>query len=57
MRDIIWNTAFWDAYEGSVSETADQLNDTYLKTEGLEAGTASYDQVVDMIVTYTKGRE
>ena len=57
MRDIIWNSAFWDAYEGSVSETADRLNDTYLKTEGLEAGTASYDQVVDMIVTYTKRRE
>ena len=57
MRDIIWNSAFWDSYEGSVSETADRLNDNYLKTEGLEAGIASYDQVVDMIVTYTKEKE
>ena len=57
MQDIIWNTAFWDSYEGSVSETADKLNDTYLKTEGLEAGVASYDQVVDMIVTFTKESE
>ncbi len=54
--DIEANSRFWDAYRGTVSETTSDLNDTFLKAEGLEEGVDSYDLVVDLIVTaYVKG--
>lgn len=51
-HDLDYNTAFWDSYHGTVSETTEQLNDAYLKAEGLMEGTASYDLVTDLIVAW-----
>ena len=48
--DLDFNTAFWDQYEGDVSETAESLNDSFLKSSGLSDGVRSYDLVVDLIV-------
>ena len=54
--DLDANTLFWDSYRGTVSETTSDLNDTFLKAEGLKEGVDSYDLVVDLIVTaYVKG--
>lgn len=54
--DLDENTRFWDAHRGTVSETTSELNDTFLKAEGLSEGVDSYDLVVDLIVTaYVKG--
>ncbi len=53
--DLAFNSDFWKAREGKVSETADRINDTYLKAEGLQTGTASYDLVTDLIVAYETG--
>lgn len=43
---------YWKGYEGAVSRKMQEVNDFYLKMEGLKEGTASYDMVVDMIVTW-----
>lgn len=50
--DLAANNAFWDRYEGAVSETANRINDTYLKVNGQMDGVQSYDRMVDLIVAY-----
>lgn len=50
--DLAANNAFWDRYEGAVSDMADRINDTYLKANGQEDGVKSYDRMVDLIVAY-----
>lgn len=50
--DLAANSAFWDAYEGAISDTADKINDTYLKVNGQADGVKSYDRMVDLIVAY-----
>lgn len=50
--DLAANNGFWDSYEGRISETADRINDTYLKANGQADGVESYDRMVDLIVAY-----
>lgn len=54
LEDLKYNSDYWKRYEGAVSRKTQEINDLYLKMEGLEEGTASYDRVVDMIVTWMK---
>lgn len=51
-QDLAANHAFWDSYEGTISETADRVNDTYLKANGQADGVKSYNRMVDLIVAY-----
>ena len=55
--DLGANNAFWDSYEGPVRETAEQINDTYLKVNGQADGVESYDRMVDLIVAYFGEKE
>ena len=50
--DVSANSEFWDSYEGIISETADRVNDTYLRVNGQADGVQSYDRMVDLIVAY-----
>lgn len=50
--DLIANNTFWDSYEGTISETHEQINDTYLKANGQSEGVQSYDRVVDLILAW-----
>lgn len=50
--DLSANNAFWDRYEGTISRTADRINDTYLKANGQADGVQSYNRMVDLIVAY-----
>ena len=50
--DLTANNAFWDRYEGTISETAERINDTYLKANGQADGVQSYNRMVDLIVAY-----
>ncbi len=54
-NDLIANNVFWDSYEGAISETADRINDTYLKVNGQADGVLGYDRMVDLIVAYFHG--
>jgi len=51
-KELRDNSLFWDAYEGKVSETAEKVNDTYLKAHKQTEGVMTYDRVVDLIVNY-----
>lgn len=51
-------STFWKAYEGKVNETADRVNDTYLKTNRQQDGVKSYGRMVDLLLAevLTHGR-
>lgn len=52
-EEIIAYGDFFEEYRESVaSEVSGVVNDTYLKTQGQSAGTASYGMVVDLTVAY-----
>lgn len=51
VRDFADNSAYWDQYEDTViSETADRVNDVYLKANEQEDGVKSYGRVVDLLL-------
>ncbi|MBE6718122.1 MAG: DUF3810 domain-containing protein [Ruminococcaceae bacterium] len=51
--EMIAYNEFFEKYRQSVaSEVSDVVNDTYLKTQGQSAGSASYGMVVDLAVAY-----
>lgn len=50
--DVSANSEFWNRYEGIISETADKVNDTYLRANGQAEGVQSYDRMVDLIAAY-----
>ena len=49
-EDLSENSAFWDKYEGRVAETANQMNDAYLKANGQSDGVRTYGRVVDLML-------
>lgn len=51
-QDIISYSRFWDDYRGKTTEVADQVNDTYLKTNRQEDGVRSYGKMVDLLLGY-----
>lgn len=52
LRDLQENSRFWDRYEGKVAETANKINDVYLKINSQEDGVKSYGRVVDLMLSY-----
>lgn len=54
LADLRDNNAFWDLYDGSISRMSDWMNDTYLRANGQADGIASYDKMVDLIISYCK---
>ena len=54
--DVAANSEFWSSYEGVISETADRVNDTYLRVNGQAEGVKSYDRMVDLIVAYFRDK-
>ena len=55
--DLAANSAFWEMYDGAVAEVSDRINDTYLKANGQADGVASYDRMVELILTYYRQQE
>lgn len=50
--DLAANSRFWEKYDSPVAETANRINDSYLKANGQSDGVASYDRMVELILTY-----
>ena len=51
IRDLIANNEYWDQFEDTVvAETAEKVNDTYLKANNQTDGTQSYGRVVDLLL-------
>lgn len=57
VRDFIANSAYWKQFEDTVvSQTADKVNDTYLKANDQEDGVKSYGRVVDLLLADYRAR-
>lgn len=52
--DFTANRDFWDKYDGKIAETANKVNDTYLKANDQSEGVGSYNRMVDLIVVYKR---
>ncbi|OON93433.1 MAG: hypothetical protein ATN32_08960 [Candidatus Epulonipiscium fishelsonii] len=52
LADLNYGNDFWDQYEGEVQEASQQINNSYLKANGVKAGTESYGEVVDLLLSY-----
>ena len=51
ISDLQANSAYWEQYKDTViSETADKVNDVYLKVNEQEDGVKSYGRVVDLLL-------
>lgn len=51
-RDLNDQRDYWKQYEGKVEETFIQMNQTYLKLNGVNDGVQSYGRVVDLLLAY-----
>jgi hypothetical protein len=56
-RDYVEMGKFWSRYSGRVGVLVHKVNDAYLKTNLVEAGAASYDEVVALIVNYYSNKK
>ena len=50
--DLYQNNVYWAQFEGPVKDTAQQVYDSFLKSQGEERGLQSYGTVVDLLMTY-----
>lgn len=58
IRDLIANNEYWDQFEDTVvAETAEKVNDTYLKANDQTDGTKSYGRVVDLLLAEYRKRK
>jgi hypothetical protein len=53
-RDLIDNREFWTKYEGKIEKVANNVNNTYLKSNGQEDGVESYGRMVDLLLAEYK---
>ncbi|WP_459762096.1 DUF3810 domain-containing protein [Alkaliphilus crotonatoxidans] len=51
-RDLMAYSEFWRDYEGPINETANRVNDTYLKSNGQKEGIQSYGRMVDLLLAH-----
>lgn len=52
LSDLNNNRKFWDKYEGKIDDISNEINNTYLKANGVSEGVKSYGKMVDLLLTY-----
>lgn len=52
--DLSANTAFWNNYEGKISELSETANDLYLKSNNQAEGIKSYNHMVSLLIANYK---
>lgn len=58
VRDLVANNKYWDKFEETkVAETAEKVNDTYLKVNNQTDGTQSYGRMVDLLLAEYRQRQ
>ncbi len=58
VRDLVANNKYWDNFEETkVAETAEKVNDTYLKVNNQTDGTQSYGRMVDLLLAEYRQRQ
>lgn len=58
IRDLVANNKYWDKFKDTkVAETAEKVNNTYLKANNQTDGTQSYGRVVDLLLAQYRQRQ
>ncbi len=52
VRDLAQRNDYWAAFEGKVMASSQQFNDVFIKANGVESGTVSYDEMVTLVLQY-----
>lgn len=52
--DLELNDAYWRQYDTPMADVGNKLNDTFLKSNGQQEGTASYSAVVQMLCAWVE---
>lgn len=52
IRDLKQRNEYWDSFEGEVMESSQQVNDTFIKANGVESGVLSYNEMVGLMLRY-----
>lgn len=52
IRDLNAKSEYWDKFEGEVMENSQNVNDTFIKVNGVESGILSYDEMVELMLRY-----
>ena len=50
LRDLYAQSDYWDSFEGGVQDLSQSLNDSFIESQRVEDGAASYDRVVDLLL-------
>lgn len=53
-KDLVYDSHFWEKYEGKTQEISDNINNTYLKSNGQKDGVQSYGRMVDLLLAEYK---
>lgn len=51
-KDMKYESEFWEKYEGNIDKLSSEINDKYLKANGVEDGEKSYGRMVDLLLRY-----
>ena len=51
-EDLRNNREFWKRYEGKIDDISNEINNTYLKANGVSEGVKSYGKMVDLLLVY-----
>lgn len=49
-RDLEYNNAYWDKFKGPAADTANSVNNSYLKVNDQKDGVQSYGRMVDLLL-------
>ncbi len=52
LRDLKQRSTYWNSLKGEVMDVSDDLNDTFIKANGVESGVLNYSEVVSLILQY-----
>ncbi len=52
LRDLKQRYDYWDGFRGEVMENSQNVNDAFIKVNGVESGTLSYGEVVELMLRY-----
>lgn len=53
-NDLRYDAEFWAKYEGKTQEISNNVNNTYLKSNGQKDGVQSYGRMVDLLIAEYK---
>lgn len=52
LRDLKQRNAYWASFEGEVMNSSQEFNDSFIKANGVESGTLSYNEMVALMLRY-----